>query len=77
MKFKITCRPRIRNSVAQKFISSTLVTGILLNGTSSLASVLSEDGRYETFQGNNITINNVLKEDKVDIEIEGSTLVKM
>ena len=77
MKFKITCRPRIRNSVAQKFISSTLVTGILLNGTSSLASVLSEDGRYEIFDGSDITIDNILEEDTADVEIEGNTMVNV
>ena len=78
MKFKITCNSQIRNSIVKKFISSSLIVGLLFNGSSlSLASILSEDGRCETFEGNNITIDNVLEEDKVDVEIEGNTLVNL
>ena len=62
----------------KKFISSSLVIGLLLNSTpASFAGILSEDGRYETFEGNNITIDNILEEDKVDIEIEGNTMVNL
>ena len=61
----------------RKFISSSLVVGLLFNNTSSLASVLSEDGRYETFEGNDITIDNVLEENSVDVEIEGNTMVNV
>ncbi|MBQ8997177.1 MAG: hypothetical protein IJ086_00625 [Clostridium sp.] len=77
MRLKIACRPRIRNSVAQKFISSSLIIGLLFNNISSLASVLSEDSRYETFEGDSITINNILEEDTVDAEIEGNSLVNI
>lgn len=60
----------------KKLISSGLAIGFLLNTTLvSFASILSEDGRYETFEGNNITIDNILEEDKVDVEIEGNTLI--
>lgn len=60
----------------KSIISKTLVIGLLLNnGLTSLAGVLSEDGRYETFEGSSITIDNILEEDKVDIEIEGNTLI--
>ena len=62
----------------KKLISSSLVLGLLFNNISvSLASMPSEDGRYETFEGNNITIDNILEEDKVDIEVEGNTLVNL
>ena len=61
-----------------KIISKSLAIGLLFNSMStSFASTLSEDGRYETFEGNNITIDNILEEDKVDIEIEGNTLVNL
>ena len=62
----------------KKLISKGLVIGLLFNSIStSFASTLSEDGRYETFEGNNITINDILEEDKVDIEIDGNTLVNL
>ena len=76
MKFKIACRPRSKNSVAQRLISSSLAIGLIFSSLStSFASMLSEDGRYETFEGSHITIDNILEEEKVDIEIEGNTLV--
>ena len=59
----------------KKFILSSLTMGLLSNSSlPSYASILSENGRYEIFEGNNITIDNVLEEDTVDIEIEGNTL---
>ena len=61
----------------RKFISSSLIVGLLFNNISSIASVLSEDGRYETFEGSNITINDILEEDEVDVEIEGNTMVNV
>ena len=62
----------------KKFISSSLAIGLLFNSTpASFASILSEDGRYETFEGDNITIDNILEEDKVDVEVEGNTLVNL
>ena len=62
----------------KKLISNSLAVGLLLNSAlPSLASILSEDGRYETFEGNNITIDNVLEEDKVEVEIEGNTMVNV
>ena len=62
----------------KKLISSSLAIGLLFNSAPpSLASVILEDGRYETFEGNNITVNDVLEENKVDIEIEGNTLVNL
>ena len=70
---------KIRKYLNTKNFSKMLAFGILLNSTSinSFASILSEDGRYETFEGSNITISDVLEEDKVDIEIEGNTLVNL
>ena len=78
MKFKNTCSPQSKGSVTKKFISSSLAMGLLFNTTlPSLASTLSEDGRYETLEDNNITIDNVLEEDTVDVEIEGNTMVNV
>lgn len=45
--------------------------------TPLFAEVLSDDGIYEAFNGNNITVDNVLEEDKIDIEIEGNALVNL
>ena len=75
MKLKITCRPRYNPWL--KSISRLLTFGILLNNIpiNSFASVLSEDTRYETFEDDNIIIPNILEENKVDVEIEGDTLV--
>ena len=62
----------------KKIISSSLIAGFLFNsGSLSLASILSEDGRYETFEGNSINIANVLEDDKIDVEIEGNTMVNL
>ena len=60
-----------------KTLSKFLTLGILLNSIpiNSFAGILSEDTRYETFLGSNITINNLLEEDKSEIKIEGNTLV--
>ena len=60
-----------------KNLSKLLAFGVLLNSVpiNSFAGVLSEDGRYETFSGNDITINDILEENKVDMKIEGDTLV--
>ena len=45
-----------------KIISKGLAIGLLFSNIStSFASTLSEDGRYETFEGNNITIDNILE----------------
>ena len=60
----------------KKAISIILLSCLFINtATTSFAGVLSEDRRYETFEGNNINIDNILEEDKVDVEIEGNTLV--
>ena len=62
----------------KKFISGSLVAGLLFNSAPiSFAGELSDNGRYETFEGNNITIDNILEEDKVDVEVEGNTLVNL
>ena len=80
MKIKITCRPRynpwLKKYLNTKTFSKILAFGVLLNSIpiNSLAGMLLEDSRYETFEGNNITIDNVLEEDKVNIEIEGNTI---
>ena len=78
MRLKFACRPQ-QSLWLKKFISVNLALGILLNNTlfNSFASVLSEDNRYETFKGNSIKIDNILEEDKVDVEIEGNTLTNL
>ena len=62
-----------------KAISKLLISSILLSNLniSSFASILSEDDRYETFKGSNITIDNILEEDASDIKIEGNTVVNL
>ena len=83
MKVKITCRPRynpwLKKYLNTKTFSKILAFGILLKSVpiNSFAGMLSEDGRYETFEGNNITVNDILEEDVIDIEIEGNTLVNL
>ena len=83
MKIKITCRPRynpwLKKYLNTKTFSKILALGILLNSIpiNSFAGMLSEDNRYETFEGDNITINDILEEDEVDVEIEGNTLVNI
>ena len=83
MKIKITCRPRynpwLKKYLNTKTFSKMLAFGILMNSMpiNSFAGVLSNDGRYETFEGNSIAIENILEENKVDIEIEGDTLVNI
>ena len=83
MKIKITCRPRynpwLKKYLNTKTFSKMLAFGILLNSIpiNSFAGILSEDGRYETFEGSDITVNEVLEEDKVDVEIEGNTMVNL
>ena len=77
MKLKISYQSQKRLWI-KKIISKGLVMGILFNNVGySFANTEILDGRYETFEGNNITIDNVLEEDKVDVEIEGNTLVNL
>lgn len=60
----------------KKAISVALLYCLFINNISSFAGILSEDGRYETFEGNNVTIDNILEEDSIaNIELEGNTLV--
>ena len=81
MKIKITCRPRynpwLRKYLNTKTFSKILALGVLINSVpiNSFAEMLSEDGRYETFEGSSIKIDDILEEDKVDVKIEGNTLV--
>ena len=83
MKIKITCRPRynpwLKKYLNTKTFSKMLALGILINNIpiNSFAGILSDDGRYETFEGSDITVNDVLEEDKVDIEVEGNSLVNL
>lgn len=62
-----------------KSLSRLLAFGVLVNSISinSFAGILSEDSRYETFTGNNMTVNDVLEEEKIDIKVEGNTLVNL
>ena len=77
MKLKFICHSQ-RSIWLKKLISKSLAIGLLFNsGLTSFAGTLSEDSRHERFEGNNITIDNVLEEDKIDVEIEGNTLVNL
>ena len=62
-----------------KNISRLLTFGVLLNSIpiNSFAGVLSEDARYETFTDSDITINDVLEEDKTDVKVKGDSLVNL
>ena len=83
MKIKITCRPRynpwLKKYLNTKTFSKMLALGVLVNSVpiNSFAGILSEDGRYETFKGKEITINDVLEEDKTEVEIEGDTAINL
>ena len=60
-----------------KIVSKLLATTLFLSNINiySLAGTLSDDGRYESFEGNSINIENILEENEIDIEVEGNTLV--
>ena len=62
-----------------KNINKLLSIGILLNGfnVSSFAGTLSSDTRYETFEGFDIDIYDILEEDIIDIEINGNTALNL
>ena len=78
MKFKNKCSQKSKKSVTKKLISNTLIVGLIASNISvSQAGILSEDGRLESFEGSNITINNVISEDEVEVEIEGNTMVNV
>lgn len=63
----------------KKEISKILIIGILINNLSILshARTLSPDTRYEIFEGTDITISDILEEDRADVEIEGNTIVNL
>ena len=70
---------KVRNLLDKKFISSNLILGFLFNASfPSFASTLSEDGRLEVIEGNNIVINDILEiKDFVDFEIEGYSMINV
>ena len=77
MKLKILCHSQ-QSMWLKRMISKGLIVGMLFNNIGySFANAKSLDRRYETFEGNNITIDNVLEEDKVNVEIEGNTMVNV
>ena len=63
----------------KKCVGKILIIGTLINNLSILsnAGVLSQDTRYETFEENNITIPDILEKSRVELEIEGDTLVNL
>ena len=62
----------------KKSISAYLLSCLLLNtSVISVAGDLSEDGRYEFFEDDNLTIKDILEEDDIDMEIKGNTLVNL
>ena len=78
MKFKKMCNLQ-KNKWYKKIIYKGLSFFILFSNISldSFAGVISEDGRYETFQGNYLLINDVNGNKDIDIEIEGNSLVNL
>ena len=63
----------------KKHISKILAVGMLINNFSILsnAGVLSPDTRYEAFEGDSIEIDDILEEDKVDIKMNGDSMVNV
>lgn len=61
----------------KKLISKSLAIGLFLNSSViSFACIMSDDGRYETFEGDYITIDNILEEGSIELdEIQGNTMV--
>ncbi|MBQ9000076.1 MAG: hypothetical protein IJ086_15475 [Clostridium sp.] len=61
----------------KKIICNTLIFSLLfsnINIIDSESSSLSQDIRYELFDNYNISVSNILQEDKSKIKIEGNTL---
>ena len=63
----------------KQLITRLLITSIFISNTNinSLASTLSKDDRYEEFKGEYLTIDNVIGNDKVEVEIEGNSLLNL
>ena len=63
----------------KKHIAKLLLVGMLANNFSVLSNggTLSPDTRYETFEGDFIEIDDVLEEDKVDIKMDGNSMVNV
>ena len=75
MKLKFSCRSQ-QSLWLKKIISKGLIVGLLFNNMGySFANTKNLNERYETFEGDNIAIDNMLEEEIVDIEIEGNTLI--
>lgn len=63
----------------RKFISKTIIASLFMTNTilNTNASIWTEDERYETFKGNNISIHNILEEEKTEVLLEGNSLVNL
>ena len=59
----------------KKYVSKILISGILINNFSILSGASSFDTRYESFEGDYLTVDDVFESDKIDLEIEGNTLI--
>ena len=80
MKLKFACHQQ-QSLRLKRFVSSSLALGILFNNIltpfNSFAGVLSDNARYEAFEGSNLVIDDILEDDKVDVEIGGNTVVNL
>ena len=78
MKFKKIYNLQ-QNKWYKKIIHKGLSFFIFLSSTSitSFSGVISENERYETFQGNYLSINDINSNKDIDIEIEGNTLINL
>ena len=65
---------KLENLSKKMFAVIFLFSNISFN---SLAGTLPEDDRYESFEGDNIVVSDIIENNKVDVEIEGSTLVNI
>ena len=63
----------------KNIIANILSIGLVLNSfnLNSFASTLSEDGRYETFKGDNIRINDIYENYNEKIKLEGKSIVNL
>lgn len=64
----------------RKFISSNLILGVMFSNIiniNSFAVTSSSDIRYETFEGSDIAIDDVLEANEINVELEGNTLVNI
>ena len=76
MKFKNKYNKKNVGYSTKIIILSMFINALFINITvpSVFAGTLSDDGRYESFEGESISIDDVVEDSNVDVELEGNTL---